>query len=283
VAAGVAQYLLANRKNGSYWRSTRDTGYAIEALTGFAVASGEGSPDMTVEVYYGGAKVMERRLTAANILENNEFILDGVAVKPGRHDIKLIRTGNGAVYFGGALDVFSLEDPIPAAGGDLAVTRTYYKLHRTDGNMLSPGESGQAESVRTERYRRERLEDPFMTPSTATLSSGDLVEVELTIVNKNDYEYLVFEDMKAAGLEAVEVRSGYSDDHLGAYVEYRDEKVVLFIRWLPRGNHTVRYRFRAEAPGRFSALPVGGGGMYAPELSANSNEMKLSIQDSEER
>lgn len=283
VAAGVAQYLLANRKNGSYWRSTRDTGYAIEALTGFAVASGEGSPDMTVEVYYGGAKVMERRLTAANILENNEFILDGVAVKPGRHDIKLIRTGNGAVYFGGALDVFSLEDPIPAAGGDLAVTRTYYKLHRTDGNMLSPGESGQAESVRTERYRRERLEDPFMTPSTATLSSGDLVEVELTIVNKNDYEYLVFEDMKAAGLEAVEVRSGYSDDHLGAYVEYRDEKVVLFIRWLPRGTHTVRYRFRAEAPGRFSALPVGGGGMYAPELSANSNEMKLSIQDSEER
>ena len=39
----------------------------------------------------------------------------------------------------------------------------------------------------------------------ATLTSGDLIEVELTLDADNDYSYLVFEDMKAAGLEPVDI------------------------------------------------------------------------------
>ncbi len=37
------------------------------------------------------------------------------------------------------------------------------------------------------------------------LRSGDQIEVELTVDSANDYEYLVFEDMKAAGLEAIDL------------------------------------------------------------------------------
>ena len=43
----------------------------------------------------------------------------------------------------------------------------------------------------------------------------------LEIDSKNDYEYIVFEDMKAAGCEPVDVRSGYTEGGLGAYVEFR--------------------------------------------------------------
>jgi uncharacterized protein YfaS (alpha-2-macroglobulin family) len=85
--------------------------------------------------------------------------------------------------------------------------------------------------------------------------------------------------MKGAGFEPVEVRSGYNGNEMGAYVEYRDEKVALFIRWLPRGQHSVSYRLRAEIPGRFSALPTRAEAMYAPELKANSDEIKLNIED----
>ena len=42
----------------------------------------------------------------------------------------------------------------------------------------------------------------------ATVKSGERVEVLLTIEAKNNYEYLVFEDLKPAGLEAAQVRSG---------------------------------------------------------------------------
>jgi uncharacterized protein YfaS (alpha-2-macroglobulin family) len=113
----------------------------------------------------------------------------------------------------------------------------------------------------------------------ATLKSGDLVEVELEIDSKNDYEYIVFEDPKAAGFEPVLVRSGYNANDLGAYMELRDEKVCFFVRALARGKHSVAYRLRAEIPGKFSALPTMASAMYAPELKGNSDEIKLIIQD----
>jgi uncharacterized protein YfaS (alpha-2-macroglobulin family) len=111
------------------------------------------------------------------------------------------------------------------------------------------------------------------------LKSGDLVEVELTIESKNDYEYLVFEDMKPAGFEPMLVRSGYNNNDMGAYMELRDEKVAFFVRWLGRGTHSVRYRMRAEIPGQFSALPTRAAAMYAPELRGNSDEIKLRVRD----
>src|SRR5262249_40133984 len=109
--------------------------------------------------------------------------------------------------------------------------------------------------------------------------SGDLVEVELEIDSKNDYEYLLFEDMKAAGFEPASLRSGYTSDGLGAYMELRDERVCFFVRWLARGKHSVSYRLRAEIPGKFSALPTRASAMYAPELKGNSDEIKLAIVD----
>ena len=85
--------------------------------------------------------------------------------------------------------------------------------------------------------------------------------------------------MKAAGFEPVEVRSGYNGNDLGAYMELRDERVTFFVRLLSRGKHSVSYRLRAEIPGKFSALPAKAGAMYAPELRANSDEIKMHIED----
>jgi uncharacterized protein YfaS (alpha-2-macroglobulin family) len=41
-----------------------------------------------------------------------------------------------------------------------------------------------------------------------TVKSGERVETVITIEAKNNYEYLLFEDLKPAGLEAVQLRSG---------------------------------------------------------------------------
>jgi uncharacterized protein YfaS (alpha-2-macroglobulin family) len=138
------------------------------------------------------------------------------------------------------------------------------------------GSRGQAIEQRVEKYERKLLNDGD------TLASGDLVEVELEIDSKNDYEYLLFEDMKAAGFEPVEVRSGYNGNDLNAYMELRDERVCFFARTLARGKHSVAYRLRAEVPGKFSALPTRVSAMYAPELKANSDENKLAIDDAPE-
>jgi alpha-2-macroglobulin len=135
------------------------------------------------------------------------------------------------------------------------------------------GGRGQSIGQRVERYRREMLGDH------ATVKSGELVEVELEIDSKNDYEYVIFEDYKAAGFEPVEVRSGYDGNDLGAYVEFRDERVAFFVRMLARGKHSVSYRLRGEIPGEYHALPARAQAMYAPELRANSDENRLRVSD----
>jgi uncharacterized protein YfaS (alpha-2-macroglobulin family) len=166
-----------------------------------------------------------------------------------------------------------LEDFIKQAGLEVKVHRKYYKLIKADKAVETAGSRGQVIDQKVEKYERQEL------PNLAVVKSGDLVEIELEIDSKNDYEYLMFEDMKPAGFEPVDVRSGYNGNDLGAYVEFRDNRVVFFSRMLARGKHSVSYRMRAETPGQFSALPTRAAAMYAPELKGNSDEMKIGVKD----
>jgi uncharacterized protein YfaS (alpha-2-macroglobulin family) len=274
LAPRLVKYLLNNRKHATYWNSTRDTAVCIEALAEYLRASGEDRPQMTVEVYWDGMLRKAVEITPETLFGfDDKFVLEGGAVAAGRHEVKLVKKGTGPLYYNGYLTNFTLEDPIARAGLEIKVQRKYYKLVKLDKSRQAAGSRGQVLDEKVEKYRRQELED------LATLASGDLVEIELEIDSKNDYEYLVFEDMKPAGFEPVEQRSGYTGNDLGAYVEYRDNRVVLFARTLARGKHSVAYRMRAETPGRFSALPTRAWAMYAPELKANSDEIKLQVRD----
>ena len=59
------------------------------------------------------------------------------------------------------------------------------------------------------------------------MKSGDLIEVELNLISRNDYESILIEDRKPAGFEPVDPVSGYDGGPLGAYVEFRDAGFVL--------------------------------------------------------
>lgn len=270
----LVKYLLNNRKHATYWNSTRDTAYAIEALAEYLQASGEDRPDLTVEVWLDGKKLKETTITADNLFTfDGTVVLEGDAVTDGEHVLELRKKGTGPLYFNAYLTNFTLEDFITRAGLEVKVNRKFYKLTPVDKTVKVQGARGQALDQKVEKYQRTEL------PNLSQVTSGDLVEIELEIESKNDYEYLIFEDMKAAGFEPVEVRSGYNGNDLGAYVEFRDERVCFFVRWLARGKHSVSYRLRAEIPGSFSALPARGSAMYAPELKGNSDEMKIRIVD----
>jgi uncharacterized protein YfaS (alpha-2-macroglobulin family) len=274
LASRLVKYLLNNRKHATYWNSTRDTALAIEALADFLRASGEDKPDLTVQVWLDGQQQKEVKIAAADLFTfDNKFVLEGAAVEAGTHTIELRRTGSGPLYYNAYLTNFTLEDPIKAAGLEVQVNRKFYKLVPVDKSIKVSGSRGQAVDQKVEKFAREELADG------AALTSGDLIEVELEVDSKNDYEYLMFEDFKAAGCEPVEVRSGYNTNSLGAYVELRDNRTALFVRWLARGKHSISYRLRAEIPGLFHALPATAAAMYAPELKANSNEMQVRITD----
>jgi hypothetical protein len=276
VASRLVKYLLNNRKNASYWNSTRDTAWCIEAMADYLRRSGEDRPEMTVEVWLDGKLQKAVEITPATLFDfDNRFVLSGPQVTTGPHQVELKRKGRGPLYYNGYLTNFTLEDPLTKAGLEIKVERKYYRLVKADTMVKAAGARGQAVDQKVEKFQRQEL------ANLALLKSGEMAEIELTIQSKNDYEYLVFEDMKPAGFEPVDLQSGYNGNALGAYVEFRDNRVVFFVRQLARGTHSVSYRMRAEIPGRFSALPARGSAMYAPELKANSDEIKLRVEDSQ--
>lgn len=273
-AAGVAKFLINNRKNATYWNSTRDTAFCIEALAQFMRASGEDKPNMALELYVDGKKQKEVKIDKETLFKfDNSFVLEGDAITAGEHTIEFRKKGSGPLYYNAYLTNFTLEDNIKKAGLEVKVERRLRKLTPIEKSVKVGGARGQALDQKVEKYQKTLLKNGD------ALKSGDLVEVELLLESKNDYEYLIFEDMKAAGFEPVDVRSGYVGNGLGAYMELRDERVAFFVRQLPMGKHSITYRIRAEIPGRFSALPAKASAMYAPELKGNSDEAKLIIED----
>jgi len=273
-ASRLVKYLINNRRHATYWNSTRDTAYVIEAFAQYIKASGEDKPDMTVEVLVDGKRHKRVKIDASNLFSfDNKLVLLGEKVTTGKHTVELRKAGTGPLYFNGYLTNFTLEDHITRAGLEIKVNRKYYKLERVEKTIKAEGARGQAVDQKVEKFERKELKN------LAQLTSGDLVEIEMTIESKNDYEYILFEDMKAAGFEPVALRSGYSRNGLGAYMELRDNRVTFFVRRLARGKHSIAYRMRAEIPGKFSALPTRASAMYAPELKANSDEIKIRIVD----
>ena len=94
------------------------------------------------------------------------------------------------MYFAANAQFFSLEEPITAAGSEIFVRRQYYKL------------VGRPTLLKGYVYDKVPLNDG------ETVTSGERIETVLTIEAKNHYEYLIFEDLKPAGLEAVQIKSG---------------------------------------------------------------------------
>ncbi len=273
-ASGLVKYLINNRKHATYWNSTRDTAVCIEAIADYIRASGEAEPDMTVEVLLDGRKIREVTINKDNLFSfKNKVVLTGDAIGTGEHTLEFRKQGKGPLYFNAYLTNFTLEDHITKAGLEIKVERQYYKLVPEEKSIKNVGDRGQSVDQKVEKFKRVALADGD------TLKSGDLVEIELVIDSKNDYEYLMFADRKAAGFEPVDVQSGYGDNAMGAYMELRDRQVSFFVRRLARGKHSLAYRMRAETPGKFSALPTTAEAMYAPELKANSDEIKISIVD----
>lgn len=271
-AARLAKYIVNNRRNGTWWTSTKDTAAAIEALAEFAKASGESAAAQTVEILLDGVPQKRVEITPDTLFTfDNRFVLEGEALTTGAHKLELRKLGSAPLYVSAYLTVFSQEDMIPAAGLEVKAERRFYRLIEEKPDQQVAGARGQVITQRGLKYRREAL------ASETEIRSGDLIEVEISIESKNDYEYVLIEDMKPAGFETVEVRSGWSYEGLPAYQEFRDEKVAFFADRLPRGRHNLSYRVKAEIPGRFSALPARIEAMYAPELKGNSQEWKARI------
>jgi uncharacterized protein YfaS (alpha-2-macroglobulin family) len=297
----VSNWLIKNRR-GAQWNNTRDTAITVLTLNDYLKQTKELQPDLEYDLSVNGQLVGTKRLTAEDGLSApSQFAIDRKFIRDGVNDIRIVRKrGTSPIYFAANAQFFSLEEPLTEAGNEIFVRREYYKLV--------------ARPTLLKGYVYERL--PLRDGETVV--SGERVETILVVEAKNNYDYLLFEDLKPAGFEAVELRSGenlyarelksgavnrkfvsekknasgeealastdaanYTDRQRWVYQELRDRKVALFIDHLPEGIWEIRYEMRAEAPGAFHALPVLGQAMYAPEIRCNGAEARIKVLDKE--
>lgn len=184
-------WLIKNRR-GAQWSNTRDTAITLLALNDYLRISGEAKADVEFAVEVNGQAVATRKISGADVFSApSNFEIDRALLKDGENQIRVKRTsGENPLYYAAYAEFFTREEPIIAAGHEIFASRQYYRIKAVP--TLLKGYV----------YEKELLKDG------ETLNSGDRVEVLVTIEAKNNYEYLVFEDLKPAGLEAVEVRSG---------------------------------------------------------------------------
>ncbi len=271
----VTNWLIKNRR-GAQWNNTRDTAIVVLTLNDYLRVSGEVQPVVGYDLLVNGTTVTTKQITADDALSApSKFAIPRELLRDGQNEISIVRkSGTGPLYFSAAAEFFSLEEPLKPAGNEIFVKRQYFKL--VNHPTLLKG------------YVSERV--PLNDGET--VKSGDRIEVVLTVEAKNNYEYLLFEDLKPAGLEAVQVRSGEALDirelksDVGftgrsrwVHQELRDRKVALFVDRLAQGVWRVSYEMRAEAPGAFHALPVLGQAMYVPEIRTNGAETRVRVVD----
>jgi alpha-2-macroglobulin len=270
----IVKWLLNHRKHGYYWSSTRDSAVTISAFAHYLRSTKENEPDNDLEVSLDGKIEKRVHLDRKNLLSyDGELRIPAKDLASGVHELKIRRIGKGPVYFNAYLSYFTQEEDPPPSGLEIKIDRAYFKLVRKERVHEVFDQRGQATTMNEAAFEKLPLK------SGDRVKSGDLILVELMIESKNDYAFLAFEDPKPAGMEPVALKSGTTYGEAVANLELRNEKVVFFLSALNQGKLKLDYRLRAEIPGVFHAMPAVGFGMYAPELSSSSREMRVTIEE----
>jgi uncharacterized protein YfaS (alpha-2-macroglobulin family) len=260
--AKAARWLVAHRRNGYYWETTKHTAFAIYALTDYLRVSRELSADYTVEVYWNGEQVLNKHVTAADAASGLAVTVERKGDKAAPANlIRVVKRGAGVAYIAATLDYFTKEEPSAQSANGMNVTREYLRLSVAEKD----GKLGWQ-----------------VSPLGGELRSGDLIVSKLRVTGTKA-QYLLLEDPIPAGCEQIESFSGLNLDYTAgnwtdwySQREFRDQRTAIFLDRFD-GDATFQYAMRVQVPGQFKVAPARAELMYQPSTRANTANIRLNI------
>jgi uncharacterized protein YfaS (alpha-2-macroglobulin family) len=112
------------------------------------------------------------------------------------------------------------------------------------------------------------------------LKVGDKVVIRMVIKTDRDMEYVHLKDMRAAGMEPVNVMSGYKwQDGMGYYENTTDISSNFFISRLNKGSYVFEYPVYLTHTGNFSVGIANIQCMYAPEFNSHSEGIRINVAE----
>jgi alpha-2-macroglobulin len=262
----AARWLVAKRKYGTFWQSTKETAIAIYGLTDYLKVSQELSPDYSLEVYLNGNQVLSQQMTASEASSGRSFVIQkrGGEVQ-NNNEVRIVKRGKGVLYLMNTMVTFTNDESVaPQSSQALRLNREYLRLNVVDGPDGQP-------TWKTE-------------PLSGDIRSGDIIVSRLTVEGAPG-RYLMIEDPIPAGCEQIENVSGIDLDYQEkdwsdwySAREFRDNRTVLFVNYFD-GKASFQYAMRVQVPGQFRIAPARVEQMYQPTVQANTANGTMTVLD----
>lgn len=254
----LKMWLLKN-KSTQHWQTTKATTEAIYALL---IKGGDwlSVSDNTV-ITLGDKKIKSKKMEATQKEAGTGYFKVNWKANEITNDMSSIKVTNNSDVpgFGGAYwQYFEDMDKITEANNEALVLKKglFTKSTTMQGGTLNP------------------------ISSTNPVKIGDLLTVRIVITAKDDLEFVHLKDMRASGLEPVDVLSAYKwQDGLGYYQATKDVATHFFFDRLPKGTYVFEYELRANNSGDFSNGISTLQSMYAPAFSTNSKGVRIKIDN----
>ncbi len=250
-------WLLKNKQTNR-WQTTKATTEAIYAL----LLQGSDWLSITdmVEIVLGDQKIDPSQIEDVKVEAGTGYFKtswNGSHIKPNMATAKITKKGKGIAW--GALywQYFEDLDKITSAKTPLQLKKKLFLKKNTD--------TGEEITEITDKSK---------------LQLGDLIRVRIELRADRAMEFVHMKDMRASGLEPINVLSQYKyQDGLGYYESTKDAATNFFFDYLPKGVYVFEYDLRVNNKGDFSNGITTIQSMYAPEFSSHSEGVRINITE----
>jgi len=262
---------LLKQKQTQDWRSPRST---LEACYALLIRGTDLlSEDPGVKITLGKEKISSDKLPDVKQEAGTGYFQlswSGNEIKPEMGNITVTKTGDGVAWGAVYWQYFENIDRITPASTPLHLEKKLFvEINTPSGPVLEP-----------------------VHPFSRSLKFGDKLKVRIILTVDRDLEFVHMKDLRASALEpylttnSFPKQGGGSDglsgyryqDGLGYYQTMTDQATNFFFDYLPKGTFVFEYPLKVNAAGEYSNGITTIQCMYAPEFSAHSEGIRISVE-----
>ncbi len=274
----TVRWLMHARESLGGWETPQETAWALIALTDYMQTSGELEGNFAYEIALNDEVLLSEQASPDNITEPLSLTLELADILT-TGDNRLIVTQQpgedtkGRLYYNAWLRYFLTYDEIQARFEGISVARQYEGVD--SGTLQGTGQL------------------------INSVAAGDVVQVRVRVSAPTDLTFFVLEDPIPAGFEVIDpalltnsqatggpggIRLDESETNPYWYDSWsqsiiRDEKVVLFSDFLPKGTYEYTYLLRAIVPGTYNVMPSIGYEAYHAEVFGRSDSAAFEVTE----
>jgi TonB-dependent SusC/RagA subfamily outer membrane receptor len=250
-------WLLKNKQTNS-WKTTKQTTEAVYAL--LLQGSDWLAVNETIDVTVGNKKIEPSKLENVKIEVGTGYYKtawNGSEITNEMANVTIAKKDKGIAWGSLYWQYFEDLDKITSAETPLKLRKKLFlKTNSDTGKKLTE------------------------IKETSTLKVGDLITVRIELKVDRPMEFVHMKDMRASGLEPINVLSSYKyQDNLGYYESTKDAATNFFFDYFPKGVYVFEYDLRVNNAGNFSNGITTIQSMYAPEFSSHSKGVRIKIEN----